>query len=100
MRTYYHATPYSNLLSIINNGINKSIDGIVYMTESEEDAVKFPYVHGCRDILTLKIKIPKSLENNVVETFDHSEQFFKCRCFGFIGDVTPDMIEPSRRYNI
>ena len=41
-KVYYHATSYENLGSILVDGIKASdIDGVVYMTEKEEDAIKF-----------------------------------------------------------
>lgn len=55
--TYYHATPYENLVSIV-------VDGI----------------------LTVEVLIDSE---KVEETFDHSLQFFKCKAFGYKGDIKP-----------
>lgn len=100
MKIYYHATRYENLVSILNEGIRPSADGLVYMCTKEKDAIKFPAVLGVRDILVLEIKIPKSLEKLVSETFDHSETFYKCRAYGYSGVVIPSMIGRMWRYNI
>lgn len=96
-KIYYHATSYDNLGSILLNGIYASkYDGLVYMTEKEEDAVKFVLIRGIKHIVTFKIKVKDS--SKVIQTFDHSKEFFKCDCYGYIGDVGPDMIEPSSQY--
>lgn len=98
-KVYYHATSYENLGSILVDGIKASaIDGVVYMTEKEEDAIKFLYIRGCRDIVTFKIKVADN--SKVIETFDHNPVFFKCRCFGYCGDIPCNMIEPSKRYEL
>lgn len=95
-KTYFHATSYDNLLSIITDGIKTGYDGIVYMCEKEEDAVKFPIIHGISHIVTFKIKIKEP--DKIVETFDHSYNFFQCRCWGFKGNIPADWIEPSKQY--
>ena len=97
-KIYYHATPYENLGSILVNGIKAGIDGVVYLTEKEEDAIKFLYVRGCRNFVTFKIKVRDT--SKVIETFDHSEEFFKCKCYGYIGDISTDDIEPSHKWQL
>ncbi len=100
MQTFYHGTPYENMLNIMENGIDPGPDGLVYMCEKPEDCAKFLYIRGIRNIAVFKIKIPKKLENNVEETFDHSYDFFKCRAFGYFGHIDNNMIEPCMQYKI
>lgn len=95
-RTYYHATAYENLIPIVENGIRKGCDGLVYLCEKEEDALKFLYVRGIKNVVTFKVNIRKP--ENIVETFDHSEAFFKCRCFGYVGDISASWVKPSKKY--
>jgi len=95
-KTYFHATSYDNLIHIMHDGIKAGCDGLVYMCEKEEDAIKFPIIHGVPKIITFKIKIKEP--DKVIETFDHSYAFFKCRCWGFMGDIPADWIEPSKQY--
>ena len=97
-RTYYHATPMENLVQISCEGIKPSFDGVVYMTEKEVDAVKFLAIRGIKNIVTFKIKIGKP--ENVIETFDHSEAFFGCRCFGYTGEIPASWITPSKKYEL
>lgn len=84
--TYYHATPYENLASIVVDGIKSGMEGIVYLTKERDDALKFLVIRGCHDILTVEVLIDSE---KVEETFDHSLQFFKCKAFGYKGDIKP-----------
>ena len=79
MSKYYHATDYKNLDSIMNEGLRLSCDGVVYLCKKPEDCLKFAVVHCVRQILVIEVEID---DKDVVETFDHSEAFFKCRCYG------------------
>lgn len=79
-KTYYHATPFENLESIMDQGIRKSRDGVVYLTEKPEEATRFVVIRGYVDILVCEVQVKEDL---VEETFDHSEVFFKCRAYGY-----------------
>lgn len=74
--TYYHATPYENLASIVVDGIKSGMEGIVYLTKERDDALKFLAIRGCHDILTVEVLIDSE---KVEETFDHSLQFLNVR---------------------
>ena len=100
MKTYYHGTSYENMLSIVSNGIEPSIDGLVYLCEKPEHCARFCYMHGIKNIVVFKVKIPKKLESRVIETFDHSYKFFNCKSFGFEGRITSDMITPFSQYDM
>lgn len=93
MKIMYHATEMKNLSSIVDNGLKPlNAEKLIYMTEQKIDALKFLVIRGCKDILVLKIKIYKKDEHKIVETFDHSYNFFKCRAFGYNGEISPDNI--------
>lgn len=100
MRYLYHATYYSNLGSILLNGLKKSMDGYVYLTEQPNQAASFLAIRGVRKILIAKVKIYKKDECNIVETFDHSEKFFKFRCYGYKGDIDVTKIVSYSEYNL
>ncbi len=80
MKTYYHATELSNLNSIVCSGLElRNMEKLVYLCEKPEDCLKFALVHGVRgEVLVLTVELD---EADVIETFDHSEAFFKCRCW-------------------
>ena len=82
MRYLYHATSYDNLGNILDEGLKLSSDRVVYLAETPKDAVKFVVLRGYDRILTVKVKVPKKLENTIIGTFDHSFSIFKCRAFG------------------
>lgn len=99
MRSLFHATSYNNLLSILKSGINTGTDG-VYMCEKPEDAAKFLIVKGIKDILIIEVKIPKNLEVTISESFDHNQNFFKCRAFVSHVPIVPSRFGKMIRYQI
>lgn len=94
---YYHATSMANLASISTEGIKPSFEGIVYLTTTPEDSLKFMLVHLVLDVVVCEVDLPK---NKVEETFDHSEAFFKCRCFGHRGTIPPSKITKYTQYDL
>lgn len=98
MKTYYHATAIENLSSILENGLKAGNQGCVFMTENEEEAVRFLAIRLVPEIVTFKIKVYKKDYDKVQETFDHSQQFFQCKAFGYFGDISAENITASRKY--
>ena len=100
MKYYYHATPFDNLVDIMINGLVPGVDGLVYLCENPKDCCKFIYIRGCNHILTVRVKVPKNLENTVIETFDHSQKFFNCRAFASTIPISSDRLDNYREWNI
>lgn len=100
MYKLYHATPYSNLSNILDSGIKLGHDGLIYMCEQPIDSVKFLAVRGIKDILVVEVKVPKRLEDTIIETFDHSESFFKCRAFASTEPIGTERLGKFIRYQI
>lgn len=94
-KTYYHATPFENLESIMDQGIHRGCDGVVYLTERPEEAARFVAIRGYRNILVLGVNIE---EDMVKESFDHSQAFFKCRAYMYQDDIEPDDIIEFLQY--
>ena len=94
-KTYYHATPFENLNSIMNQGIRKGCDGVVYLTEHPEEAARFVAIRGCMKILVLGMELEESM---VTESFDHSEVFFRCRAYTYPENIPADEITEFRTY--
>lgn len=92
---YYHATPFNNLNSILEQGLHRSIDGVVYLCEKPEDCLKFAGVHLIQHVLLCEVNIPASW---VVETFDHNITFFKCRYYGSTKDIPISRITNYTEY--
>lgn len=93
----YHATDYKNLASISSNGLKRGVDGVVYGCKTPNDCLKFAHVHGVKKALVIKFQVDKE---NVVETFDHCYEFFKCRCYGATVDVPTDKIKGFSVYDL
>ncbi len=94
-KKYYHATPYENLPSILENGIMPGFEGIVYLCETATDSLKFVAIRGCQDILVIEVELN---EDDVIETFDHSEAFFKCKAFGYQETIQVSQMTKYTRY--
>ena len=88
-KTYYHATPFENLESIMvkDQEIRKGCDGVVYLTEKPNDAVKFLVIRGYTKILVIGVNLE---EDMVSESFDHSEAFFKCKAYMYPENISID----------
>lgn len=98
MKKFYHATPMKNLLSILNEGaITKGCDGVVYLCDTQSDAVKFVAIRGEKEILVCECEIDESL---VSESFDHSEAFFKCKAYTYPEDISTDEITNYVKYKL
>ena len=96
-KTYYHATPFENLESIMDQGLHKGCDGVVYLTEKPDEAVRFIAIRGCKQILVLGIELEEDLVN---ESFDHSEAFFKCKAYSYEDDIPADEITEFLKYEL
>ena len=97
LRTYYHATPYENLQSILTGVIYRRVDRDVYLTEEQDEAARFLLVRGCRDILVIEALVA---DKKVEDTFAHNQSFFRCRAFGYFGDIIPDDMIGFFRYEL
>ena len=96
-KTYYHATPFENLESIMDQGIRKGCDGVVYLTEKPEEAVRFLAIRGIRKILVLGVDLE---EDMVSESFDHNEAFFKCKAFMYPENILFDYLVSASTYDL
>lgn len=90
-KIFYHATDLANIESIVKEGIRPSIEGYAYVTETPEDAIKFLLLRGLKRAAVFSVRVDDP--EKIVETFDHSSAFFKCRCFGYLGGVPTANLE-------
>lgn len=99
MTKYYHGTSYSNLLKIINDGkIKASMEGIVYLAKTKEDAFKFVALrYMTEDIAVIELELD---ESKIEETFDHSPVFFKAKAYGYPGDISTECATNYWKYPI
>ena len=99
MSKYYHGTSYSNLLKIIEYGkVKTSMEGIVYLAKTKEEAFKFVALrYMTEDIAVIELELD---ESKIVETFDHSQKFFKARTFGYEGEIDTQYATNCWKYPI
>lgn len=95
---FYHATTEENIIKILEEGIIKhSIGGVVFLCKDPIDACKFLAIRGCKKICVLELSLK---ENEVQESFDHSEAFFKCKAFIHNGDIFLHGTEKIIEYSV
>lgn len=89
MKKFYHATTNEKVAIILKEGLRAdlNIEGIVYLCEKPEDAAKFLMVRGYKDFVVLECELD---ESELEEQFDHSQSFFRCRCWGLPRNVKPN----------
>lgn len=79
---YYHATSEDNALKILKDGFLKpGIDHIVYLADSFENALKFVFFRDLKKVIVFELEVPD--ESKIMETFDHSFNFFQCKSWGY-----------------
>ena len=94
---YYHATDYNNVGSILLEGIKTSWDGVIYLCTSASDAAKFCAIHGIKHILVVEVELDDS---EVKESFDHSEEFFKCKAYTCARIIDPEEFRTFIEYKL
>ena len=94
---FYHATPLDNLGSICSQGLYPGPDGVVYLCKKPKECLRFSLMYGVISVLVCKVDIPKEW---VIETFDHSFEFFRCRCFGSTRPISATKIKAYTQYDL
>lgn len=85
MKKMYHATPWSNLMGIAEEGIKPGCDHMVYLAETKEEALRFIAIRAMGEpILVVEVEVDQS---RLEESFDHNYEFLKARAW-----VYPDTI--------
>lgn len=97
---YYHGTSAANACSIVDDGeIKTGCDGIVYLADSFDNALKFAYVRVWNEVIILfEIEIPEDENKLVEETFDHNSKFFECKSFGYPKNIPTSWITDIKQY--
>lgn len=84
MEYLYHATIIENKQSIIQNGLKTGCDGFTYLAEDEIDALKFMVFRlQHKNFVVFKVDVSKLNEKLIKESFDHSQEFFKCKVWAY-----------------
>ena len=94
-KTFYHATPTENLCSIMSKGLLTGVDGIVYLTEKPDEAIRFLAIRGYKEAIVCQVELE---EDFVEEQFDHNERFFGCKAYGVRGNIEPSEIAEYYKY--
>ncbi len=91
---YYHATPYRNLYSIMQNGIKPSADGFVKLCHCKEDAVIFGVDKGLDDDGEHFVVFAVMLDMDDVESYQEQSllSVVPIHCFRYKGKILPEYI--------
>ena len=89
--TLYHATKKNNVFPIMREGLKAGTDGAVYFSDTPENALKFMVVGNTeREEYAV---IPVEFEtDDIEESHDHDESFFKCKAWAYNGDIPKERI--------
>ena len=95
---YYHAATPDTMEKILNDGVLKKSpwDGVVYLCKDPIDACKFLVVRGFTCLKVIEVELD---ENEVMESFDHSEAFFQCKAYMYPGNIELTGSEPVEDYS-
>lgn len=102
----YHSTNYSNLNSILSEGIKKHLEG-VYFTDSKESALLFSILSHKKDVLIIEIDENDLDEDSISISWDSANDrlanLFKVDNFEtyvYTKDVEPEIIQNMYHYNL
>lgn len=79
----WHATPYSNLKSIVQLRL-LTRSGKIFFADRVDSAVLFVYMKGEKHIVAFPVDFT---EEEVKESFDHNIDVFKCRCYSVTKNI-------------
>lgn len=98
---YYHATKEKNLGSILSQGLKPGFDGLVYMADTEQNAVQFISlrVYGTdENIIVIQINTEELDKSLFDEGYDHSPEFFKGDVKTYAGIIPSESFEGITTY--
>ena len=102
----YHSTNYSNLSSILSEGIKKHLEG-VYFTDSKESALIFSVLSHKEDVLVIEVDEKDLDENFMSISWDSANErlanLFKVDNFEtyvYTKSVEPEMIRNMYHYEL
>lgn len=93
---FYHATTKDNAIAIMADGVIKRGLGGVFFCKDPHDACKFLLLRGVRDIAVITVDLK---EDEVEESFDHSEAFFQCKAYTHYDDIKLNGTEDFTLYH-
>jgi RNA:NAD 2'-phosphotransferase (TPT1/KptA family) len=85
----YHCTERKNLTNIMNEGIKKGYDGVVYLADSANNSAKFLVVRGIKieNLIAFEIDTKKLNAKKLGFSYDHNENFFGCKAYMYADDI-------------
>jgi hypothetical protein len=100
IRRMYHCTVIENMYNIKVEGLQRGMEGVIYLAEKPEDAAKFLAVRGIAPERMRIIEIHRRHfdEGFLEESTDHSERFFGCKAYMYGKDIPAKIIRKCNVY--
>lgn len=93
---YYHATSEEAWKQIKEDTFIKTgCDGVIYLCKDPQEACRFLVLRGIDPIIVLEFEFKV---NQIKETFDHSQIFFKCRAYSYSKNISILDIKSIKTY--
>lgn len=93
---FYHATTPECAEGIAADGlIKRGWDGCVYLCKAAADACKFLAIRGHKKAIVFEVELK---EEEVQESFDHSEAFFRCKAYIHRNDIDFERVTNAWEY--
>ena len=95
----WHATDYQNIPNIMAKGIIPNRYNEVFFADNCASAMMFVAMRGHTHIVALPVEFKPA---EVKESFDHSQEFYRCRAYTFNKLVEPTRImwDKARKVNL
>lgn len=87
-----------NTQSILEKGLLKGFDGVVYLTKKPDESVRFLAFRFVNEITVFEVNIPKQYKDKVMESFDHNEKVFGCKAYMYLDDIPKEWVTPHSEY--
>ena len=102
MKNLFHGTSMKNLSSIVNKGLFKSVEGGVYLTDSQQSALAWTFMrHNGDDILVLEVEVS---QDKLILGTDHSplmQELFGCgESYIYMDKILPNQIKNYVKFKI
>lgn len=98
MKYLYHATDIRNLSSILRFGLKRNEYGMIYLADTEIDALKFVALRMIKEIAIIKVNIVELDQEKLIESNDHNYDFFKCKAWEYRNDISKTALKAYSVY--
>lgn len=98
----YHATTQANFNKIVEDGFLRpcGFDRCIFLADNKTSAAMFLALRGEKKIIVFEVDSNVLYEDELTESFDHSQSFFKCRAYMYTDDISLDDVDMIYQYDL